>query len=96
MGKKVMTAEEVRKATIKEYQKKIDTLKAEAKQKAQIKAEKEQLKQLQRELHPSKFQKLAGIIGKVEHGGTEVGKAFLKAGKEAHKAQQAYEKSKGR
>jgi len=94
MGKNKLTPEQQRKAQIKSLQGQIETMKRESKQKAQIKAEKEQIKQLRRQLHPSKFARLTKLLGKAEHGGAEVAKAFVKAGKEVKKADKEFQKLK--
>jgi len=88
------TPEQQQKAQIKFLQSQIETMKKEAKRKAQIKAEKAEIKRLRRQLHPSKFQQLTKIIGKVEHGGAEVAKAFVKAGKAVEKADKEFQKAK--
>lgn len=95
MGK-ALTPEQQRKTQIKSLQQQIDTMKKEAKQKARIKSEKEQIKQLRSQLHPSKFKKLTKLLGKAEHGGYEVAKAFVLAGKKVEKADRAFQKAKKR
>jgi len=63
---------------LKQLREEAEMMKLEQKQLAQIKAEREEIKRLQEQVHPSKRKRLQYLLGKVEHGGAEAGRAFLR------------------
>jgi hypothetical protein len=63
---------------LKKLRQEAEMMKLKQKQLAQIKAEREEIKMLQEQVHPSKRRRLQKLLGKIEHGGAEAGRAFLR------------------